>query len=62
MLQEIHQKNIQILPGSVEHRIQFWGCFVSYTPVAKLGVVCELVTLTFLYMSLNYFPTCIIYK
>jgi len=37
MLQEVHQKNIQILPGSVEHKIQFWGGFASYIPVAKLG-------------------------
>ena len=36
ILQEIHQK-IKILPGSVEHKIQFWGGFVSYTPVTKLG-------------------------
>jgi len=37
MLQEIHQKNIQILPGSEEHRIQLWGGFESYIPVAKFG-------------------------
>jgi len=53
MLQEIHQKNIQILQGNVEHRIQFWRGFVSYIPVAKLGGGCD--SLKLLYMSLNYF-------
>jgi len=31
MLQEIHQKNIQFLPGSVEHRIKFGGGCDSMT-------------------------------